>query len=63
MAIKSFIKKPFSIPKAPSVVPESVQKETLFNIFKSKGGWDNATKQMQSKVIVKKGNRLDIILD
>lgn len=63
MAIKSNIKKPFSIPMAQNFVPDSVQKETLFNGFKVKNGWDKATKQMEQKVVIKKGNRLDIILD
>jgi hypothetical protein len=63
MAIKSFIKKPFSIPMAMNYVPDSVQKETLFQGFKVKSGWDKATKQMTEKVVIKKGNRLDIILD
>ena len=63
MAIKSFIKKPFSIPKTPSMIPDSVQKESLFNGFKANAGWNSAVKQMQSKVVIKKGNRLDIILD
>ena len=67
MAIKSNIKnnnpRPFSIPMAQNFVPDGVQKETLFNGFKVKSGWDKATKQMEQKVVIKKGNRLDIILD
>jgi len=63
MAIRSNIKKTFTIPKAPTMTPDSVQKDTLFNGLKEKKGWNNAAKQMSDKVVVKKGNRLDIIFD
>lgn len=63
MPIKSNIKKPFYIPKADSGIPDSVRKETLFNGFKVTESLNRATKQIENKVVVKKGNRLDIILD